>query len=392
MSITSSIISIIISVFIVRITSIVKVTLIIRITTVIVATTIVIIIVIIVIPMIIVHKPVLYYRFIDDIVLASPKQIDLQLFKSQFLNLNLNVVHDETINFLDLTIQYDKITGKFIFSLFTQPTGTVSSLLAISNHPNWIFDNIPKSILIRIRRNCSSLVDYYFHARNVIFQLLKQKYNRNKLFSIMLNIGRKSRKELLPYKKSKINKSSSNAIWFNVEFNNNAKSLCNVITNSFNSTKIKFDWMQTLKFKIYNTISPSIGAISIFGKRLSTPKRYFTRPCNMLNCITCDYIYEGSFFKLKNNFIIPFLKNGNCVSSNCIYVIKCTQCGLFYIGQTGQLLKKRMKQHLRAIKLFRPYLKPTTEVGYHFNLKSLPTKEHFQIAIFNSDIHDSKED
>jgi hypothetical protein len=113
--------------------------------------------------------------------------------------------------------------------------------------------------------------------------------------------------------------------------------------------------------------------------------------CNTLNCITCDYIYEGSFFKLKNNFIIPLLTNRYCVSSNCTYVIKCALCGLFLIGQTGQLFRERMKQHLSAIKLFRHYLKPTTEVGYHFNLKGHSTKEQFQIAIFNSDIHDSKE-
>jgi hypothetical protein len=47
--------------------------------------------------------------------------------------------------------------------------------------------------------------------------------------------------------------------------------------------------------------------------------------------------------------------------------------------------------NLRAIKSFKPYLKPTTEVGYHFNLKGHSTKKHFKIAIFKSNVQDVKE-
>ena len=68
-----------------------------------------------------IHKLILYYRVIDDILLEVHKLIDLLLFKSQFLNLKSNIVIDDKVNFLDLIIWYDKITGRFLFSLFTKP-------------------------------------------------------------------------------------------------------------------------------------------------------------------------------------------------------------------------------------------------------------------------------
>jgi hypothetical protein len=72
--------------------------------------------------------------------------------------------------------------------------------LASSNHLDWILNNIPKSVFICIRRVCSLLSDYYYHARNVIFQLLNKNYQRNKLLAIMLTVGRTPREQLHPYK------------------------------------------------------------------------------------------------------------------------------------------------------------------------------------------------
>ena len=49
----------------------------------------------------------------------------------------------------------------FLRCMYIKPTNTFSYLLTNSNHPEFIFNNIPKSLFIRIRRICDSLIDYY---------------------------------------------------------------------------------------------------------------------------------------------------------------------------------------------------------------------------------------
>jgi len=61
------------------------------------------------------------------------------------------------VNFLDVNIYFNYPFNKIIVSLYVKPTQNCSFLLQNSNHPDFIFKNTPKSILIRIRRNCTNL-------------------------------------------------------------------------------------------------------------------------------------------------------------------------------------------------------------------------------------------
>jgi hypothetical protein len=176
-----------------------------------------------------------------------------------------------------------------------------------------------------------------------------------------------------------------------LEYNKNVQSLSNTLSDAIVLTQSKFEWMESVKFKIFNTISPNLGAIAVFGKKMSTPKRCFTIRCNQINCKSCSFVYTTSFFKLKNGIILPLLSDGNCNSSNCVYIIICSLCNKYYIGQTGQLIKERIKQRLRAIRLFKPYLNPTTEIGYHFNLRHHKTSEHFKFVIFKENVNEFNE-
>ena len=123
------------------------------------------------------NNPVCYGRFIDDIMVANETPLDINIFKNTFNYLKLNIETGEKINFLDLIISYDFLTNKFITSLYTKPTNTFSYLISISNHPEHIFKNIPKSLFIRLRRICSSYLDYIFQCRILINQLEKRGYN-----------------------------------------------------------------------------------------------------------------------------------------------------------------------------------------------------------------------
>jgi hypothetical protein len=100
-------------------------------------------------------------------------------------------------------ISFDSLTKKLNFSLFVKPTNTFSYLHTNSNHPNFIFKNIPKSLFIRIRRICTKYTDYLYYTRKLIVQLLNRGYNFSKLLSLAFSIGNIDRKDLLPYKQNK---------------------------------------------------------------------------------------------------------------------------------------------------------------------------------------------
>ena len=55
--------------------------------------------------------------------------------------------------------------------------------------------------------------------------------------------------------------------------------------------------------------------------------------------------------------------NVTCESSNLIYCITCTQCGIQYVGQTKNRLMDRFQAHFYSISA----KKTNTEIGKHFN-------------------------
>ena len=63
-------------------------------------------------------------------------------------------------------------------------------------------------------------------------------------------------------------------------------------------------------------------------------------------------------------------------------------CNLFYIGETNNSLKTRIKQHLNQINKFVPYYKYHDKVvAKHFNLKGQNIK-NFKCCIFRKNIPD----
>ena len=146
------------------------------------------------------NPQMIYFRFIDDIFIASPSELDKKELCEQFPNLTLNIVGNDTVNFLDLNISFDSILSMLNFSLYIKPTNTFSNLLTDSNHPQQIFKNIPLSLFIRIRRICTNYWDYLYFSSLLIIQLCKRGYNLNEIRKIAHQVCNNNRRNLLPYK------------------------------------------------------------------------------------------------------------------------------------------------------------------------------------------------
>lgn len=334
------------------------------------------------------NSPLIYARFIDDIFCATTYKLDLISFQNHFDYLKLNIVENETVNFLDLSISFDPIIGKFIFSLYIKPTNTFSYLLPSSNHPQHIFKNIPKSLFIRIRRICTSYIDFLSHSRNLFVQLLKRNYNPDSISKCLRLVSNINRDSLLPYKPKKDLLKQDNTLFF-YTFDNSIKNLNQLISNSSFSTIS----IPNVSIKPISLIQNNIGSFIIHNKPINSSLIIsFTKPCN--KCKICKFVNLNSFFKIRN-LKIPLFCNSTCETKNIVYLINCSKCNLFYIGESSKMIKQRISQHLLSISSFSKNLNRSlsnfdhsSPVAEHF-ARNDHTLDNFSFFVFQKDVEDS---
>jgi hypothetical protein len=159
-------------------------------------------------------KPFYYKRFIDDLYLIAKYYFKLERFFAYFQGLKLISTSGLSINFLDLNININRSLDTLNFKLYIKPTYTYSYLRQSSNHPDFIFENIPKSIFIRFRRNSTSLPDFYYFTSLTIFHLCSKGYDYKKLRKIRNCIANTDRLKL---KHTKTGKNTS-IIYFLIKY------------------------------------------------------------------------------------------------------------------------------------------------------------------------------
>ena len=202
----------------------------------------------------------------------------------------------------------------------------------------------------------------------MIFQLLSRGYNFKVLCSLQSSIEKIPQKNLLEYKTTnKIVKYDNNQFFIPNEYNKFIINKIQVFKCSISETMNKFSWLTDYKLKFYNLISVNIFSILIHNRNLNNNIHY-TKKCNISSCKLCEFVNPNSYILLKSGFIIPISDTFNCSTSNVIYIIRCTLCNVFYIGQTMRSASERLKEQVNDIIKFIPYIKNTSEVGLHFNL------------------------
>ena len=355
------------------------------------------------------NSPLCYTRFIDDIMLASENELNTQNFENHFNYLKLNIQSGTEVSFLDLNISFDFFTNRFKTRLYSKPTNTFSYLIHNSNHPKHIFDNIPKSLFIRLRRICSSDLDYIFESKILIIQLVRRGYNYFKLKKIAINIGRKPRQNFINYKnKSKRidnNKNEKQIYLFQV-YDQSLTFFKRFILNAFLKTKYEFkrtlNYIEKITLKVFNSIGTNIGAYFIHGfKNKIKTSIFYNYKCDNPHCDTCKYLIKTSSIRIKN-FLFPILSDSNCNSSGIIYIIACNKCQKYYIGETRRTAKKRFSEHLKNILDFKHNifnsirnLSRKSEIAIHFNCSkhSFCDLNYYILknSLYNDEIRKSKE-
>ncbi len=335
------------------------------------------------------NKPRIYLRFIDDIFMALDSSLDLEQFKGNFHNLNLTMNTGKEVVFLDTIVTYNILNNKLVFDLYIKPTNNGNYLLPYSLHPSHIIENIPRNLMTRIKRICSFYVDFIFHVTNLCILLFKRGYDFKKILINFSLVCIMDRDELIPYKKN-INTNqffTKNSILFPRLYTESLRDLDKIIYDAFNKT---INVNRNFKLNLINKLDFNLGAIlvnKISRFSNSSPKK-ITKPCN--NCIVCSKLLGKSKINILDlKFNLELLDDGDCNSIQLIYIIICDLCNLFYIGETNNSLKSRIKQHLNQINKFIPFIKYHDKVvAKHFNLKG-HNISHFKCCIFKRNLKDS---
>ena len=116
--------------------------------------------------------------------------------------------------------------------IYIKKTNTFCYLLYSSSHPKFVKDNMPKSLFLRIRRICSSFIDYLAIARQLSLNLIKRGFELSIIYKVSAVVGGLVRNSLLEYRiKGKL--SRYNEIIWPIEFNSSFKNLNTVIYKSW---------------------------------------------------------------------------------------------------------------------------------------------------------------
>jgi len=201
----------------------------------------------------------------------------------------------------------------------------------------------------------------------------------------MLMVSKQKREALLVYKEKSNNFENSELLI--VPFDKNNISNFKTIKENLYKLKLSNETFAKQKFSLVHSMLPNISSLFIHNFKIQTKPKNSYSICNNSKCKICIFSLPNSTLIL-NKFPLPILSNSNCKSVNCIYILLCTLCSSFYVGQTKNL-EERIKTHLRSIRLNRSSSNCKC-VFNHFN-QNKHSINYFIFLVFKTDIIDLKE-
>ena len=258
-------------------------------------------------------------------------------------------------------------------NLYCKPTDSHNYLLYSSEHPRHLLNGIPYSQFVRIKRLCSKPEDYRLNALMLSTYFIRRGYPKHLVLKALKRADTKTRDDLLNKEilTQKPSQNRSHKFYCVTTHNPQNPPLSNIITSN---------WDILGKTK---TTRPLLDSEIIFGlrrnKNLSDhlvrassstkpegelTKTIDTRPCKRPNsCRYCPRLNtRGSFICHSTKQTLTSMININCQTTNCIYLITCSTCGIQYVGQTKNKLLTRFNSHHYDISH-----NSDTTVARHFN-------------------------
>ena len=302
-------------------------------------------------------------RFLDDIFcIWSGSDESLDAFISY-----INSVHDRikftversktSVNFLDTTVHLEN--GRLWTDLYCEEMDSHNYLHFDSAHPKHCKTSLPYSQLLRLKRICSFERDFLKHSGMILAHFQRRGYSVETLQSAMDKVKSIKREDLLKEKTDTIEADQVISVvttytpqcnelptlvkknWGIVQRSSTTKNLAKKrLVVAYRRPKNLRDIL--VRAKIPQNLDASDDT--------HTPLSATTNACRTRNCRYCKVLDRtGRIKSHTKGREYNCKKNVTCKSSNLIYCITCTHCGMQYVGQTKLRLMDRFGNHFTSI-------------------------------------------
>ena len=307
-------------------------------------------------------KPLLFFRFLDDIFFIWPGSTESLKEYNNFLNtlipdITVTLDCNETeVNFLDTTIF--KANNTLQSKVYFKTTDTHQLLHTSSHHPKHTFKGIIKSQLIRFKRISSYKKDFD-NTCKILFGVLTQRgYKHTVLRNVKNDIWYNYRD---PIKNDQISSTTNNnkLLPIVIDYSSLGTKLAQQYKDLMNKSKLFKNTRIITAYKTGNKLSNLL-----IRSKLPTIKQGLYLKCDDLRCKTCTLHSKNTsqIHSSANKNVVKLDQNLHCGTQNIVYIITCRKCKAQYIGETNRKLKERLTDHRSAINLNK-----NTPIGIHFN-------------------------
>lgn len=320
-------------------------------------------------------KPILFFRFLDDIFFLWPGDTDSLKRYETFLNsqipdITVKLEHNNfEIPFLDTLIY--KYNNKLQTKTFFKQTDTHQLLHTNSFHAKHTFLGLIKSQLIRFKRLSSNRDTYDATCKILFAVLVKRGYTlstmRKLQHNIWLNYTDKMNSDELngPTNQNTELDKNNDLIPIVTEYCEIGDQLAKGYKQLIKDTDF-FNNIRTLTaFKNSKNLKQILVRSKLNQNPIEPVKGAGYRSCGKAQCYTCKYHANDTtrFYNKNKSESYNITDQIYCNSSNLIYLITCTKCNMQYVGETERTLRDRTTDHRSRIKG-----KKKTPIGIHFNL------------------------
>ena len=237
------------------------------------------------------------------------------------------------------------IAGKIETDIFYKETDSKQYLLFFLCHPRHTKLNLPYNLARRLKTIISEQNVLINRMKELKRILLKQNYtkslidggiekvmNLEKKTKTLRTVKDKTEDQVMSYFSTHNPKNQEiyNVIQFNLPILHEDPQLSNILSNF---KMIKSKWQpKTLKLLITKA-------------KFNSNNYHEVKRCHIPNSGLCRHLIEEDTFEFKCGRKFYVHESMTCDVKNVLYVMKCSDCGEEYIGQTRDYLRKRVTVH-----------------------------------------------
>lgn len=304
----------------------------------------------------------LYRRYIDDILIIWAGTPDSFLeFLAKIGTNRFGISFSESfsyqqIYFLDLTLfrEGNKLLTRTFFKDVDR-NGYIP--LTSCHHPRWL-GGIPKSQLLRIRRNCSNLSDYNLQANIILKRFQEKGYSLENLERIKQTVGEMDRNDLFRSREKR--EQNDYSLSFFTGFNRQYRDLEKIVKRHWPLLLQDNDLKKVLpKQPRFIYTKPPTLRLQLAHNVIDPPRKVLTflDSVGFYSCGRC-VMCRTSKFRTRKTTHFSSLVDGRsyeikkcitCSTTHVTYLLSCP-CNLQYVGRTTRQLGTRLKEHVNRIK------------------------------------------